>query len=74
MPKFEKYFTRKYSFFADSLIFAIFADHSQCTALTGIPDYVSNIEHIRDCKLFTVTFSRHVLQLVHGHFSNCPEV
>jgi len=48
MPKFEKYFTRKYSFFADSLIFAIFADHSQCTALTGIPDYVSNIEHIID--------------------------
>ena len=32
------------------------------------------IAALRDCKLFTVTFSRHVLQLVHGHFSNCPEV
>ena len=30
--------------------------------------------NLRDCKLFTVTFLRHVLQLVHGHFSNCPEV
>jgi phosphohistidine swiveling domain-containing protein len=48
MPKFEKFLTRKYSFFASSLIFSVWADYSQCMALTGIPDYVSNIEFILD--------------------------
>jgi phosphohistidine swiveling domain-containing protein len=48
MPKFEKFLTRKYSFLADSLIFSAWADYSQCMLLTGIPDYVSNIEHILD--------------------------
>jgi phosphohistidine swiveling domain-containing protein len=48
MAKFEKFLTRKFSFFADSLIFSAWADYSACVALTGIPDYVSNIEHILD--------------------------
>ena len=48
MTKFEKFLTRKYSFFADSLILSVWADYSKCMALTGIPDYVSNIEHILD--------------------------
>ena len=48
MPKFEKFLTRKYSFFADSLIFSVWADYSKCMALTGVPDYVSNIEFILD--------------------------
>jgi phosphohistidine swiveling domain-containing protein len=48
MPKFEKFLTRKYSFLAQSLIFSAWADYSKCVALTGIPDYVSNIEFIAD--------------------------
>lgn len=48
MPKFEKFLTRKYSFFSQSLIFSAWADYSECMALTGIPDYVSNIEYIVD--------------------------
>jgi len=48
MPRFEKFLTRKYSFFADSLIFSVWADSSKCMDLTGVSDYVSNIEHILD--------------------------
>jgi phosphohistidine swiveling domain-containing protein len=48
MPKFEKFLTRKYSFLAQSLIFSVWADYSKCMALTGVPDYVSNIEFILD--------------------------
>jgi phosphohistidine swiveling domain-containing protein len=48
MRKFEKFLTRKYSFFADSLMFSAWADYSNCMALTEIPDYLSNIEHILD--------------------------
>jgi len=48
MPKFEKFLTRKYSFLAESLIFSVWGDYSKCMALTGVPDYVSNIEFILD--------------------------
>jgi phosphohistidine swiveling domain-containing protein len=48
MPKFEKFLTRKYSLLAGSLIFSVWADRAKCAALTGIPDYVNNIEFIAD--------------------------
>jgi len=48
--------------------------HFDMVGLGIIGGYFQYKKLLRDCKLFTVTFSRHVLQLVHGHFSNCPEV
>jgi phosphohistidine swiveling domain-containing protein len=68
MPKFEKFLTRKYSFFSQSLIFAIWADYPRCMALTGIPDYVSNIEFILDAIWADATWIKAVAQ----KYKNAP--
>ncbi|WP_218064783.1 PEP-utilizing enzyme [Desulfolutivibrio sulfoxidireducens] len=47
-PKLKRYLTRKYSYFALSLVYEAWADCTGCMDVTGVPDCVRDIEYLGD--------------------------